>query len=159
MTGVLTMNIDGGAIRIKPKTAAYGNYIWSVDSDDANLWRVGTGAVGSYDVEFSNYKGGNNSVTLGADGSIVIGATNSKNVNITGQAIPSNYANFDARYIQNVRVGAVGTITVNKDSWSEAPVGSFMTGWYYEGDNPGGDSIHYRPIQIYINGGWKTITS
>lgn len=68
-------------------------------------------------------------------------------------------AESDARYVQNVRVGAVGTFKINKDVWNEAPVGAFMTGWYYEGDNPGGDSVHYRPIQINVNGSWRTITA
>ncbi|MCE3116847.1 hypothetical protein LXD80_13695 [Enterobacter sp. ASE] len=68
-------------------------------------------------------------------------------------------AESNARYVQNVRVGAAGTFKINKDVWNEAPVGAFMTGWYYEGDNPGGDSVHYRPIQINVNGSWRTITA
>jgi len=68
-------------------------------------------------------------------------------------------AESNARYVQNVRVGAVGTFTINHNVWSEAPAGAFMTGWYFEGDNPGGDSVHYRPIQINVNGAWRTITA
>jgi hypothetical protein len=107
------------------------------------------------------------------------------NFSAPGQIVPGSYANFDnryytktqsdngymaktgaytkaesdARYVQNVRVGAAGTLKINKDVWSEAPVGAFMTGWYYEGDNPGGDSVHYRPLQINVNGSWRTITA
>lgn len=68
-------------------------------------------------------------------------------------------AESNGRYVQNIRVGALGSFVVNANVWSEAPVGAFMTGWYAEGQNPGGDSIHYRPIQININGTWRTITA
>lgn len=105
--------------------------------------------------------------------------TNTVQMQTAGQIRPGDWGNFDARYytqtaannhfysksetdaryVQNVRVGAAGTFKINKDTWSEAPVGAFMTGWYYEGDNPGGDSVHYRPIQININGSWRTITA
>ncbi len=76
-----------------------------------------------------------------------------------GQLIPASYANFDARYIQNVRVGAVGTFVVAKNTWREAPVGAFMTGWYTEGSEPGGDTVRYRPLQILVNGTWRTIAA
>lgn len=65
----------------------------------------------------------------------------------------------DGRYVQNVRIGALGSFVVNPNTWSETPSGAFMTGWYFEGQNPGGDSVHYRPIQININGAWRTIAS
>lgn len=33
-----------------------------------------------------------------------------------------------------------------------------MTGYNFEGDNPGGDTIFYRPIQKYMsNIGWITV--
>lgn len=93
----------------------------------------------------------------------------SGNYSLPGQIKPGNWANFDARYytqtaanaryVQNVRVGAAGTFKINHNAWSEAPVGAFITGWYYEGDNPGGDSVHYRPIQINVNGSWRTIAA
>lgn len=209
MTGKLTVNIDGEAIRIKPKTAGYASYIMSVDSANTNHWYVGAGSTDNADVVFNNYKAGNNSVILKEDGTVSITATHGKTVKVnnilqigvpgsaslyigdndsglrnsvdgqvdlysnshlvghwngtelafTGQMIPTNYANFDARYVQNVRVGAVGTFTINHGAWAEAPVGAFMTGWYFEGDNPGGDSVHYRPIQINVNGSWRTITA
>ncbi len=98
MTGKLTMNVDGEALRLQPKTAGYVSYILSADSANANHWYVGAGSVGNADVTFNNYKGGNNSISLKSDGSISITATNGKNVNITGQVIPSTYVNFDSRY-------------------------------------------------------------
>ncbi|EQB0138311.1 phage tail protein [Enterobacter cloacae] len=98
MTGRLIVNFDGEAIRLQPQTAGYASYLISVDSANVNHWYVGAGSTNNADVVFNNYKGGNNSVNLKSDGSINITATSGKNVNITGQVIPSNYVNFDARY-------------------------------------------------------------
>ncbi|HGK4756313.1 TPA: phage tail protein [Enterobacter cloacae] len=99
MTGRLIVNFDGEAIRLQPKTAGYASYLISVDSANVNHWYVGAGSTNNADVVFNNYKGGNNSVNLKSDGSINITATSGKNVNITGQVIPSSYVNFDARYV------------------------------------------------------------
>lgn len=99
MSGRLIVNFDGEAIRLQPKTAGYASYLISVDSANVNHWYVGAGSTNNADVVFNNYKGGNNSINLKSDGSINITATNGKNVNIYGQAVPSNYANFDNRYL------------------------------------------------------------
>ena len=99
MSGRLIVNFDGEAIRLQPKTAGYASYLISVDSANVNHWYVGAGSTNNADVVFNNYKGGNNSINLKSDGSINITATNGKNVNIYGQAIPSNYTNFDNRYL------------------------------------------------------------
>ncbi|MDP5159461.1 gp53-like domain-containing protein [Enterobacter ludwigii] len=99
MTGRLIVNFDGEAIRLKPKTAGYASYLISVDSANVNHWYVGAGSTGNADVVFNNYKGGNNSINLKSDGSLNITATNGKDVNIYGQVVPSNYTNFDSRYI------------------------------------------------------------
>ncbi|HAS0906115.1 TPA: phage tail protein [Enterobacter cloacae] len=99
MTGRLIVNVDGEAIRLQPKTAGYASYLISVDSANVNHWYVGAGSTNNADVVFNNYKGGNNSINLKSDGSINISATNGKNVTVTGQVIPSNYGNFDVRYV------------------------------------------------------------
>ncbi|HBL4971619.1 TPA: phage tail protein [Enterobacter cloacae] len=99
MTGRLIVNVDGEAIRLQPKTAGYASYLISVDSANVNHWYVGAGSTNNADVVFNNYKGGNNSINLKSDGSINISATNGKNVTVTGQIIPSNYGNFDVRYV------------------------------------------------------------
>ncbi|MFZ4171340.1 gp53-like domain-containing protein [Enterobacter ludwigii] len=75
MTGKLTMNVDGEALRLQPKTAGYASYILSADSANANHWYVGAGSVGNADVAFNNYKGGNNSVVLKSDGTIYLNPT------------------------------------------------------------------------------------
>ncbi|ELE9728657.1 phage tail protein [Enterobacter kobei] len=129
---------------------------------------VGSGILNIGDTDSGLRSSKDGQVDLYAN-SHLMGYWNTTTFSFTGQIIPTNYTNFDARYytktladgryVQNVRVGAVGTFKINKDVWNEAPVGAFMTGWYYEGDNPGGDSVHYRPIQVNVNGAWRTITA
>jgi hypothetical protein len=90
-----------------------------------------------------------------------------------GQFIPPNYANFDAkyqakgsyyttsqsdsRYIQAMRQGTQGGVTVQSDTDSLTPTGSYAMGWHAEGDNPGGDTLIYRYLQAKVNGSWATI--
>ncbi|MGA6300974.1 phage tail protein [Enterobacter ludwigii] len=84
MTGKLTMNVDGEAIRLQPKTAGYASYLISVDSANVNHWYVGAGSTNNADVVFNNYKGGNNSVILKTDGSLTINPTQGKSVIANG---------------------------------------------------------------------------
>ena len=85
MTGKLTMNVDGEAIRLKPKTAGSGSYIISQDSVGANHWYVGAGSANNNDVQLVNYKAANNMVQLKADGSVLIAPTNGKNTDVSGK--------------------------------------------------------------------------
>ncbi|MBL5901717.1 phage tail protein [Lelliottia amnigena] len=85
MTGRLIMNVDGEAIRLKPKTAGSGSYIISQDSVGANHWYVGAGSANNSDVQLVNYKAANSMVQLKADGSIYVVPTNGKAVNVPGQ--------------------------------------------------------------------------
>jgi hypothetical protein len=75
-----------------------------------------------------------------------------------GQVIPSNYGNFDSRYVQNVQRGAaVSPPKINQYGPGEAPAGCVLTrAWGDPGDNYG-VLFTYRPLQIYINGAWRTI--
>ncbi|MFZ4172240.1 tail fiber assembly protein [Enterobacter ludwigii] len=82
MTGQLRINFDGESIALQPKTAGYASYILSRDSSNANQWYIGKGSVNNDDAAFNNYKGGNNSVNLKADGSVSIASTQGKPVNI-----------------------------------------------------------------------------
>lgn len=111
MTGKLIINFDGEAITLQPKTAGYASYLISHDSSGANQWYVGKGSVNNDDAVFNNYKGGNNNINLKADGSVSIATANGKNVSITGQAIPSNYTNFDERYLKLAGGNVTGTIS------------------------------------------------
>ncbi|NTZ40651.1 hypothetical protein EXW94_23850 [Enterobacter sp. JMULE2] len=148
MTDKLTMNVDGEAIRLKPKTAGYASYIICSDSANANHWYVGAGSATNANVTLLNYKGANNSITLNSDGTVNLNPTQGKSAivngplqvgtvgsailnigdgdsglrssvdgavdlwannqkrgywntttfSFVGQIIPSDYANFDARY-------------------------------------------------------------
>ena len=85
MTDKLIMNVDGEAIRLKPKTAGGASYILSQDSAGANNWYVGAGSNNNNDVQLVNYKAANSMVQLKADGSIYVVPTNGKAVNVPGQ--------------------------------------------------------------------------
>ncbi|MEA5217490.1 phage tail-collar fiber domain-containing protein [Enterobacter cloacae] len=139
MTGRLIVNFDGEGIRLQPKTAGYASYIISVDSGNVNHWYIGAGSSNNADVVFNNYKAGNNSINLKGDGTINITATNGKNVNIAGQAIPSNYANFDGRYYtktqSDARFQPKGSYTPAGQAYTKAESdaryqakGSYITG-------------------------------
>lgn len=64
----------------------------------------------------------------------------------------------DARYVQNVQRGAATSpAKVNQYGANEAPTGCVLTrAWGDPSDNYG-VMMTYRPLQIYINNGWKTI--
>lgn len=61
-------------------------------------------------------------------------------------------------FVRDVAMGAEGAFTIVKNAWQRVPPGCAMTGYNFEGDNPGGDTIFYRPIQKYMsNIGWITV--
>ncbi|MFP2589902.1 phage tail protein, partial [Escherichia coli] len=72
-----------------------------------------------------------------------------KPVNVTGRVTPTDYGNFDSRYIQNIQLGA------EVQHATTAPAGCVVT--FVDGGDKM-DFIKYKPIQIYINGAWRTIT-
>lgn len=73
-------------------------------------------------------------------------------------------AESDGRYplktatVIDVRQGSAGTIILTRNGWNYVPAGCAFTGWYVEGDAPVGDTIQYKPVQININGAWRTIS-
>jgi hypothetical protein len=73
-------------------------------------------------------------------------------------------AESDGRYplktatVIDVRQGSPGTIVLKRNGWNYVPGGCAFTGWYVEGDAPVDDTIQYKPIQININGAWRTIS-
>lgn len=184
--------------RNKPSAADVGALSISGGTLNGNLTVKNTVQIGGIGNAILNIGDNDSGLRSSKDGQVdlwanakMLGYWNTTTFSFTGQIIPGNYTNFDARYytktlanstfqpkgnytpagqaytkaesnaryVQNVRVGAVGTFTINHNVWSEAPAGAFMTGWYFEGNNPGGDSVHYRPIQINVNGAWRTITA
>ncbi|QMM53883.1 phage tail protein [Enterobacter sp. RHB15-C17] len=70
----------------------------------------------------------------------------------------------DGRYplktatVIDVRQGSPGTIVLKRNGWNYVPGGCAFTGWYVEGDAPVDDTIQYKPMQININGAWRTIS-
>ncbi|MDW3578065.1 hypothetical protein N4P81_21580, partial [Enterobacter asburiae] len=61
-------------------------------------------------------------------------------------------------FVRDVAMGAEGAFIITQNGWQRVPAGCAMTGWNAEGQNPGGDTIFYRPIQKYMsNIGWITV--
>ncbi|CAD6037483.1 pyocin knob domain-containing protein [Escherichia coli] len=73
-------------------------------------------------------------------------------------------AESDARYVQDEKLGSEVAYTKgSEESWTfHAPAGCIMTGIIVQdtgsntADNIGG--VYYKPLQIYINGAWRTIS-
>ncbi|WP_395756479.1 hypothetical protein U4W25_06160 [Citrobacter amalonaticus] len=65
----------------------------------------------------------------------------------------------DERYVQNMQRGA-GTSPgkVNEYGPGEAPTGCVLTRAWHDSGTSYGVLFTYRPLQIYINGAWRTIT-
>ncbi|HAJ2554925.1 TPA: phage tail protein [Escherichia coli] len=88
-----------------------------------------------------------------------------KTINITGRVNPSDYGNFDSRYVKDVRLGSQQYYGVNNwQTWNfQCPSGHVLTGINVQdtgsnsADNIAG--VYYRPVQKYINGTWYNVAS
>ncbi|EEZ7618911.1 phage tail protein [Escherichia coli] len=87
-----------------------------------------------------------------------------KTINITGRVNPSDYGNFDSRYVRDIRLGGAATYKPanNGMTWThQAPSGCVYSGIIVQdtgsnsADNIGG--VYYRPVQKYINGTWYNV--
>ncbi|EFK8414370.1 phage tail protein [Escherichia coli] len=87
-----------------------------------------------------------------------------KTINITGRVNPSDYGNFDSRYVRDIRLGGAATYKPanNGMTWThQAPSGCVYSGITVQdtgsnsADNIGG--VYYRPVQKYINGTWYNV--
>ncbi|EER2989824.1 tail fiber protein [Escherichia coli] len=83
---------------------------------------------------------------------------------VNGQVSPSNYGNFDSRYVRDIRLGGAATYKPanNGMTWiHQAPSGCVYSGIIVQdtgsnsADNIGG--VYYRPVQKYINGTWYNV--
>ncbi|EJH4234849.1 tail fiber protein [Escherichia coli] len=83
---------------------------------------------------------------------------------VNGQVSPSNYGNFDSRYVRDIRLGGAATYKPanNGMTWThQAPSGCVYSGIIVQdtgsnsADNIGG--VYYRPVQKYINGTWYNL--
>ncbi|HFU0042740.1 TPA: phage tail protein [Escherichia coli] len=88
-----------------------------------------------------------------------------KTINITGRVNPSDYGNFDSRYVKDVRLGSQQYYGVNNwQTWNfQCPSGHVLSGinvqdtGSHSADNIAG--VYYRPVQKYINGTWYNVAS
>ena len=87
-----------------------------------------------------------------------------KTINITGRVNPTDYGNFDSRYVRDIRLGGAATYKPanNGMTWThQAPAGCIYSGIIVQdtgsnsADNIGG--VYYRPVQKYINGTWYNV--
>ncbi|MCS2125429.1 phage tail protein [Escherichia coli] len=79
-----------------------------------------------------------------------------KTINITGSVNPSDYGNFDSRYVRDVRLGTRVVQTMQKGVMYEKS-GHVITGLGIVGEVDGDDPAVFRPIQKYINGTWYNV--
>ncbi|ECV0011242.1 phage tail protein [Salmonella enterica] len=93
---------------------------------------------------------------------------------VNGRIIPANYSNFDARYltsvnvytkgesdnryVQNIQRGApVWPGKVDEYGPAEAPAGCFLTQARHDPTTAYGVTFAYRPLQMWVGNGWRTI--
>ncbi|ELW8594589.1 phage tail protein [Salmonella enterica] len=79
-------------------------------------------------------------------------------LSVNGNIYLGNYSNFDARYVQNIQRGApVWPGKVDEYGPNEAPAGCFLTQARHDPTTAYGVTFAYRPLQMFINGAWRTI--
>ncbi|EJJ0036871.1 phage tail protein [Salmonella enterica] len=93
---------------------------------------------------------------------------------VNGQITPTNYGNFDSRYltagnaytktesdnryVQNIQRGApVWPGKVDEYGPAEAPAGCFLTQSRHDPTTAYGVTFAYRPLQMWVGNGWRTI--
>lgn len=95
-------------------------------------------------------------------------------LSVNGNIYPANYSNFDARYltsgnvytkgesdnryVQNIQRGApVWPGKVDEYGPAEAPAGCFLTQARHDPTTAYGVTFAYRPLQMWVGNGWRTI--
>ncbi|ECO9042058.1 phage tail protein [Salmonella enterica] len=95
-------------------------------------------------------------------------------LSVNGNIYPANYSNFDARYltsgnvytkgesdnryVQNIQRGApVWPGKVDEYGPAEAPAGCFLTQAIHDPTTAYGVTFAYRPLQMWVGNGWRTI--
>ena len=75
---------------------------------------------------------------------------------VNGQIQPSNWGNFDSRYVKDVRLGTrVVQLMARGGRYEKA--GHAITGLRIISEVDGDDEAIFRPIQKYINGTWYNV--
>ncbi|ELU5269257.1 tail fiber protein [Escherichia coli] len=163
----------------------YSSHIKPTAADVGALPLSGGQLNGALGIGTSSALGGN-SIVLGdndtgfkqnGDGNLDVYANNvhvmrfvsgsiqsNKTINITGRVNPTDYGNFDSRYVRDIRLGGAVTYKPanNGMTWThQVPSGCVYTGIIVQdtgsnsADNIGG--VYYRPVQKYINGTWYNV--
>ncbi|EFB8879992.1 phage tail protein [Escherichia coli] len=155
----------------------YSSHIKPTAADVGALSLSGGQLNGALGIGTSSALGGN-SIVLGdndtgfkqnGDGNLDVYANNvhvmrfvsgsiqsNKTINITGRVNPSDYGNFDSRYVRDVRLGTRVVQTMQKGVMYEK-AGHVITGLGIVGEVDGDDPAVFRPIQKYINGTWYNV--
>ncbi|EFH8028114.1 phage tail protein [Escherichia coli] len=155
----------------------YSSHIKPTAADVGALSLSGGQLNGALGIGTSSALGGN-SIVLGdndtgfkqnGDGNLDVYANNvhvmrfvsgsiqsNKTINITGSVNPSDYGNFDSRYVRDVRLGTRVVQTMQKGVMYEK-AGHVITGLGIVGEVDGDDPAVFRPIQKYINGTWYNV--
>ncbi len=133
-----------GALGIGTSSALGGNSIVLGDNDTG----FKQNGDGNLDVYANNVH-----VMRFVSGSI----QSNKTVNITGRVNPSDYGNFDGRYVRDVRLGTRVVQTMQKGVMYEKS-GHVITGLGIVGEVDGDDPAVFRPIQKLINGAWYNVS-
>ncbi|MEC5363959.1 phage tail protein [Escherichia coli] len=155
----------------------YSSHIKPTAADVGALSLSGGQLNGALGIGTSSALGGN-SIVLGdndtgfkqnGDGNLDVYANNAhvmrfvsgsiqsnKTINITGRVNPSDYGNFDSRYVKDVRLGTrVVQLMARGGRYEKA--GHAITGLRIIGEVDGDDEAIFRPIQKYINGTWYNV--
>ncbi|MDL5749396.1 pyocin knob domain-containing protein [Escherichia coli] len=132
-----------GALGIGTSSALGGNSIVLGDND-TGFKQNGDGNLDVY----ANYV----HVMRFVSGSV----QSNKTINITGRVNPSDYGNFDSRYVRDIRLGTRVVQIMQKGVMYEK-AGHVITGLGIVGEVDGDDPAVFRPIQKYINGTWYNV--
>ncbi|EFW0300127.1 phage tail protein [Shigella flexneri] len=110
-----------------------------------NLWGASTRPVVA---ELGNEAGWHFYSQRNTDNSVIF--------SVNGQIQPSNWGNFDSRYVKDVRLGTrVVQLMARGGRYEKA--GHAITGLRIIGEVDGDDEAIFRPIQKYINGTWYNV--
>ncbi|MDU1193767.1 phage tail fiber protein [Hafnia paralvei ATCC 29927] len=123
---------------------------------------VGNAAINIGDNDSGLRSSVDGQVDLYANGRMY-GYWNTTTLGFAGQMIPSNYNNFDARYINNLQMGAEEYKDIPYPGQASIPLGACITAIVGTTKPTGGgvgfyiSRIYFRRIQKYIAGSWKNI--
>lgn len=82
-----------------------------------------------------------------------------KSINVTGRLTPTDYGNFDSRYVQDIRLGSLQYGQVwNGPGFNDAS-GYVITGIINSNSDELVDGAHRRPIQKLIGNQWYNVVS